>query len=92
MVMPTYSILEKLSLDRKRVEQVGAGFNKDLLTGLLRGKYGFRRMVLSDWSITNDCDSLCEAGMPALLGNFGLGMTRSSRAEREGSAGGQAAG
>lgn len=65
MVMPTYSILEKLSLDGKPVEPVGAGMNKDLLDGLLRGKYGFRGVVLSDWAITNDCDRLCEEGMPA---------------------------
>jgi beta-glucosidase len=39
-VMPTYSILQNLSLDEKPVEQVGAGFNHQLLTDLLRTKYG----------------------------------------------------
>jgi beta-glucosidase len=53
-VMPTYSILEHVSIDGQPLEPVGAGFSKPLLAGLLRGKYGFRGVILSDWSITND--------------------------------------
>ena len=64
-VMPTYSILEKITIDGKPLEQVGAGLNKQLLTGLLRGKYGFKGVVLSDWGITSDCADLCQNGMPA---------------------------
>ena len=64
-VMPTYSILEKVSIDGKPLEQVGAGLNKQLLTGLLRGKYGFKGVILSDWGITSDCAELCQNGMPA---------------------------
>ena len=64
-VMPTYSILEKLTLDGKPVEPVGAGFSKQVLTGLLRGTYGFNGVVLSDWAITNDCGAECRDGMPA---------------------------
>ena len=64
-VMPTYSILEKVTLDGKPLEPVGAGLNKQLLTGLLRGKYGFKGVVLSDWGITSDCVDLCQGGMPA---------------------------
>ena len=41
-VMPTYAILENLTLDGKPVEQVGAGFNSQLLNGLLRTTYGFK--------------------------------------------------
>jgi beta-glucosidase len=68
-VMPTYSILEKLTVDGKpggtRIEQVGAGMNKYLLTDLLRGKYKFDGVVVSDWGITEDCTELCQNGMPA---------------------------
>jgi beta-glucosidase len=71
-VMPTYSILQDLTLDGKPVEQVGAGFNKYLLTGLLRGRYGFDGVILSDWAITNDCPATCrgewKAGQPPLIG------------------------
>lgn len=59
-VMPTYSILENLTIDGKPVEQVGAGFNKFLLTDLLRGKYGFDGVIVSDWAITNDCPAACD--------------------------------
>jgi beta-glucosidase len=61
-VMPTYSILQNLSLDGKPVEQVGAGFNRQLLSELLRGKYGFTGVIVSDWGITNDCSEACRNG------------------------------
>jgi beta-glucosidase len=64
-VMPTYSILQHVTVDGKPLEQVGAAFNAQLLTGLLRGKYGFKGVVLSDWGITNDCLEHCRNGFPA---------------------------
>ncbi len=64
-VMPTYSILENITMDGKPIEQVGAGMNKQLLTGLLRGKYGFKGVIISDWGITSDCAADCQDGMPA---------------------------
>jgi beta-glucosidase len=64
-VMPTYSILQDLTLDGKPVEQVGAGFNKQLLTGLLRDRYHFRGVIVSDWAITDDCSERCRDGVPA---------------------------
>lgn len=63
-VMPTYDILDGLQIDGTAVEAVGAGFNTQLLTGQLRGKYKFRGMVLSDWSITQDCADACVTGQP----------------------------
>jgi len=64
-VMPTYSILQNLTLDGSRVEQVGAGFNHQLLSDLLRGKYKFSGVILSDWAITNDCPAACRNGASA---------------------------
>jgi beta-glucosidase len=64
-VMPTYSILQGATLDGRPVEQVGAGYNRQLLTDLLRGRHGFQGVVLTDWGITNDCSEACREGVPA---------------------------
>jgi beta-glucosidase len=64
-VMPTYSILEGATWRGRPIEQVGAGFNRQLLTGMLRGEYGFRGIILTDWAITNDCRERCRNGSPA---------------------------
>lgn len=60
-VMPTYPILEGVTIDGTPLEQVGAGFNRQLLTGLLRDTKGYRGIILSDWAITNDCGPGCRA-------------------------------
>ncbi len=64
-VMPTYDILEGATWKGKPIEQVGAGFNKQLLTDILRGQYGFKGIILTDWAITNDCNEKCVNGAPA---------------------------
>ena len=64
-VMPTYSILQGATWAGRPLEQVGAGFNRQLLTDILRRQYGFRGIVLTDWSITNDCATRCQQGAPA---------------------------
>jgi beta-glucosidase len=64
-VMPTYSILEGAKLNGRPLEQVGAGFNRQLLTDLLRKRYGFEGVILTDWAITNDCTEVCRNGFPA---------------------------
>jgi beta-glucosidase len=35
------------------VEEVGFGFNRDVITGLLRERYGFDGVVCTDWSLVN---------------------------------------
>jgi beta-glucosidase len=63
-VMPTYSILEGATLNGRPLEQVGAGFNRQLLSELLRTRYGFDGVILTDWSVTNDCGDICRNGFP----------------------------
>ncbi|MEY4761944.1 MAG: hypothetical protein RLZZ200_1800 [Pseudomonadota bacterium] len=64
-VMPTYSIFENMVVDGKTIEQVGGGYNRWLLTDVLRGREGYKGLVLSDWAITQDCGSNCRDGAPA---------------------------
>lgn len=64
-VMPTYSVPPAgLTLFGRPLERVGAGFSRQLLTDLLRGRYGFDGLILSDWAITLDCDANCRDGWP----------------------------
>jgi beta-glucosidase len=87
-VMPTYSILDGLSLGGQPVEPVGAGFNAQLVNGLLRGRYGYRGVVVTDWAITNDCSARCRDGVPAgerpSFADVGMpwGVERLSKPER----------
>ncbi|WP_023638364.1 glycoside hydrolase family 3 protein [Musicola paradisiaca] len=62
-IMPTYSILRGATWRGVPIEPVGAGFNKFLLTDLLRDQYGFDGVILSDWLITNDCKGDCVTGV-----------------------------
>ncbi len=86
-VMPTYSILEGVKVDGKPLEQVGGGFNAQLL-GLLRRSYSFDGVILSDWAITNDCPEICMSGFPAgIKPDFSVvgmpwGVERLSKQER----------
>jgi len=64
-LMPTYSILQDVKWNGKQLEPVGAGYSKQLLTDMLRVKYGFRGIVVTDWSITRDCNDKCKNGAPA---------------------------
>jgi beta-glucosidase len=88
-VMPTYAMPDgNITVDGITLEQVGAGFSKTLLTDLLRGKYGFEGVILSDWGITSDCDANCRNGTPAGVApsfiGFGTpwGMEDATKAER----------
>ncbi|CCA90697.1 beta-glucosidase (plasmid) [Novosphingobium sp. PP1Y] len=64
-VMPAYSIVRVGNESNSRFPPVGAAFNRHLITDLLRKRYGFRGIVLSDWGITRDCGDLCRNGFPA---------------------------
>lgn len=64
-VMPAYSILQGATWEGRPLEQVGAGFNRQLLTDILRVHYGFGGIVLTDWAVTNDCGARCRQGAPS---------------------------
>ncbi len=63
-VMPTYAIVSGVTLDGHPLEPVGAGFNRQLTTTLLRDKKGFKGLVVSDFGITSDCPTSCRAATP----------------------------
>ena len=75
-IMPTYSILKDLQRDGSVIEQVGAGHNEYLLQDLLRGQYGFKGVITSDWGIANDCPAACRELQPpaSFVGPNGFGM------------------
>ncbi|WP_432483030.1 glycoside hydrolase family 3 protein [Kineococcus esterisolvens] len=53
-VMPSYGVPVGLELDGERIEEVGFGFNRQILTGLLREKLGFQGVVCSDWGLITE--------------------------------------
>ena len=66
-VMPAYSLPPAgLTVQGTlgEIERVGVGFNRQLLTDLLRHRFGFAGVVMSDWHITDDCSRACIEGAP----------------------------
>ena len=59
-IMPYYGMPVGTAL-----EEVGFGFNKDVVTDLLRGKYGFDGVVCTDWTLLKDMKILGMNAMPA---------------------------
>lgn len=73
-VMPTYVIANGVSLDGKPLPQVGAGFSKPLIDGLLRKDRKFGGLVISDWGITNTCPEQCKAPTAEKPQGFAIAM------------------
>ncbi len=64
-VMPSYGLLPegiRVKGTPEPIEHVGMGFNKQMLTDVLRGRFGFDGVIVSDWQITDDCNSVCRNG------------------------------
>ncbi len=59
-------------------EDVGFSFNKDIITGLLRGKYHFDGIVCTDWGIISDVKIFGKKIIPARA----WGMQNASEEER----------
>lgn len=53
-IMPYYGLPVGLELDGKPVEEVAFGFNKQILTGLLRDDLGFEGVICTDWGLISD--------------------------------------
>jgi beta-glucosidase len=64
-VMPAYGIPPqglRVAGAAEAIEQVGIGFNRAMITEVLRGRFGFDGIVMSDWHITDDCTPACIDG------------------------------
>ena len=53
-IMPSYGIPIGLHLDGEPVEEVGFGFNRQIITGLLRERLGFQGVVCTDWGLVTE--------------------------------------
>lgn len=62
-VMPYYGQPIGLWYNGELIEEVGFGFNKQVLTDMLRGRFGFKGMILSDWGILETCVDKCANGI-----------------------------
>ena len=53
-IMPYYGMPVGLEVDGEAIEEVGFGYNKQIITGLLRGRLGYDGVVVTDWELVND--------------------------------------
>lgn len=53
-IMPYYGRPVSLVLGGEPVEEVGFGYNRRILTDLLRNQLGYDGVILSDWELVND--------------------------------------
>lgn len=53
-IMPYYGRPLGLEIDGEAIEEVGFGFNRQILTGLLREELGFDGVIVSDWELVCD--------------------------------------
>ncbi|AMB17207.1 glycoside hydrolase family 3 protein [Microbacterium sp. XT11] len=53
-MMPYYGMPIDLVRDGVPIEEVGFGYNRQIVTGLLRGELGFDGVVVTDWELIND--------------------------------------
>ncbi|WP_076262487.1 glycoside hydrolase family 3 protein [Intrasporangium flavum] len=53
-IMPYYGMPVELEIDGEKIEPIGFGYNKQVVTGLLREKLGYDGVVVTDWELVND--------------------------------------
>ncbi|MEH0420904.1 glycoside hydrolase family 3 protein [Streptomyces sp. B21-083] len=53
-IMPYYGMPVGLEIDGVPIEEAGFGYNKQILTGLLREKLGYDGLIITDWELVND--------------------------------------
>lgn len=62
-VMTTYAMpAAGTTVDGRPAERVGASFSKQMITDLLRNRYGFDGVVMTDFLVTRDCLEDCQKG------------------------------
>jgi len=53
-MMPYYGMPVGLEVGGERIEEVGFGYNRQIVTGLLREQLGYDGVVVTDWELVND--------------------------------------
>ncbi len=53
-IMPYYGMPIALEIDGEPIEEVGFGYNRQVVTGLLRERLGYDGVVVTDWELVND--------------------------------------
>lgn len=53
-MMPYYGMPVGLEVDGLPIEEVGFGYNRQIVTGLLREQLGYDGVVVTDWELVND--------------------------------------
>ncbi len=53
-VMPYYGMPVGLDVDGEKIEEVGFGYNRQVVTGMLREQLGYDGVVVTDWELVND--------------------------------------
>lgn len=53
-MMPYYGMPVGLERDGEAIEEVGFGYNRQIVTGLLREELGYDGVVVTDWELVND--------------------------------------
>lgn len=53
-IMPYYGMPIGLVIDGEPIEPVGFGYNSQIVTGLLREKFGYDGVIVTDWELIND--------------------------------------
>lgn len=53
-IMPYYGLPMELELDGEPVEEVGFGYNRQIIQGLLRDKLGYTGVVCTDWGLVTE--------------------------------------
>lgn len=74
-VMPYYTI--SYNQDKKNNENVGNGYNKYIISDLMRMKYNYDGVACTDWSVTGD-----ETALDVFIGGKSWGVEKLSLGER----------
>lgn len=53
-IMPSYGVPIGLVIDGEPIEEVGFGFNRQIVTGLLRERLGFEGVICADWGLITE--------------------------------------